>query len=134
MTAIRRTQRTQKCSMMLSKAAKDAEKQRWTRVLMSDDRDCAKQAPARLYRKVDPTQELAENNYYKLPIQQQVAGLVRRQRLLGRLCPARWQKPVPVAQSGRRLAQLHRNDVRPGRARSAVHRRQARRQVPAAAR
>src|SRR5205085_6348795 len=28
------------------------------------------------YRKVDLTQELAENNYYKLPIQQQVAALV----------------------------------------------------------
>ena len=32
--------------------------------------------PARLYRKLDPTQELAENNYYKLPIQQQLAALV----------------------------------------------------------
>lgn len=30
----------------------------------------------RLYRKVDPTQELAENNYYQLPIQQQLAALV----------------------------------------------------------
>jgi hypothetical protein len=29
-----------------------------------------------LYRKLDPTQEWAENNYYKLPIQSQVAGLV----------------------------------------------------------
>ena len=35
-----------------------------------------KDAPARLYRKVDVTQELAENNYYKLPIQSQVAVLV----------------------------------------------------------
>jgi hypothetical protein len=31
---------------------------------------------ARLYRKVDLTQELAENNYYKLPIQAQVGSLV----------------------------------------------------------
>jgi hypothetical protein len=31
---------------------------------------------AQLYRKVDPTQEFAENNYYHLPIQQQTAGLV----------------------------------------------------------
>jgi hypothetical protein len=35
-----------------------------------------KDAPARLYRKVDLTQELAENNYYKLPIQQQIGNLV----------------------------------------------------------
>ena len=33
-------------------------------------------ALARLYRKVDVTQEYAENNYYKLPIQQQIAGLI----------------------------------------------------------
>jgi hypothetical protein len=31
---------------------------------------------AQLYRHVDPTMELAENNYYHLPIQQQLAGLV----------------------------------------------------------
>ncbi len=42
---------------------------------MSDDR-AGKDAPARLYRKVDLTQELAENNYYKLTIQQQVAALI----------------------------------------------------------
>ena len=29
-----------------------------------------------LYRNVDPTQELAENNYYRLPVQQQVAALI----------------------------------------------------------
>jgi hypothetical protein len=29
-----------------------------------------------LYRKLDPTQEWAENNYYKLPIEQQLAALV----------------------------------------------------------
>ncbi len=36
----------------------------------------AKDMPARLYRRLDVTQELAENNYYKLPIQEQLAGLV----------------------------------------------------------
>jgi hypothetical protein len=40
-----------------------------------DDRK-AKDAPARLYRRLDITQELAENNYYKLPIQEQLANLV----------------------------------------------------------
>ncbi len=42
---------------------------------MKDDR-AGKDAPARLYRKLDPTLELAENNYFKLPIQQQLAALV----------------------------------------------------------
>ncbi len=32
--------------------------------------------PARLYRRLDVTQELAENNYFKLPIQEQLAALV----------------------------------------------------------
>ncbi len=41
----------------------------------ADDRTIAKLAP-QLYRKVDPTQEWAENNYYHLPIGQQVAALV----------------------------------------------------------
>lgn len=36
----------------------------------------ARKAYAQLYRKVDPTMEWAENNYYKLPIQQQLADLV----------------------------------------------------------
>ncbi len=45
---------------------------------MRSSRTTAKtsELPARLYRRVDLTQELAENNYYKLPIQQQVAALV----------------------------------------------------------
>ena len=41
-----------------------------------DDARTGKEAPARLYRKVAPTQELAENNYYKLPIEAQLAHLV----------------------------------------------------------
>ncbi len=44
-------------------------------MFFEDDRK-GKEALARLYRKLDPTLELAENNYYKLPIQQQVAALV----------------------------------------------------------
>ena len=50
----------------------EAEKDAW----FFDDSRSGKDAPARLYRKVDLTQELAENNYFKLPIQQQVASLV----------------------------------------------------------
>jgi len=41
-----------------------------------DDERKGKEAPARLYRRLDSTNELAENNYYKLLISQQVAGLV----------------------------------------------------------
>jgi hypothetical protein len=41
-----------------------------------DDSRSMKDAPARLYRKLDPTLELAENNYYKLPIQEQTAALI----------------------------------------------------------
>jgi transcription termination factor NusB len=40
-----------------------------------DDRARAK-LPAQLYRKLDVTQEWAENNYYHLPIRQQLADLV----------------------------------------------------------
>jgi hypothetical protein len=40
------------------------------------ENDRSGNAPARLYRKVDPTMELAENNYYKLPIQQQIGSLI----------------------------------------------------------
>ncbi|QVL30599.1 hypothetical protein KIH39_17285 [Telmatocola sphagniphila] len=41
------------------------------------DEPSQKQAiPDRLYRKVDPTNELAENNYYKLPIHLQIGDLV----------------------------------------------------------
>src|SRR5262249_42256093 len=41
------------------------------------DAELGLKTPARqFYRKVDPTQELAENNYYHLPIQQQLADLV----------------------------------------------------------
>jgi hypothetical protein len=40
-----------------------------------DDRKKSKM-PSQLYRKVDATQEWAENNYYHLPIAQQLAGLV----------------------------------------------------------
>jgi hypothetical protein len=39
-----------------------------------DDRKAG--ALRQLYRRLDPTQELAENNYYHLPIQQQLAELV----------------------------------------------------------
>ena len=46
----------------------------WERIVFPDDR--AKQVPRQLYRKVDVTQEWAENNYYQLPIQQQLAELV----------------------------------------------------------
>ncbi len=42
----------------------------------ADERSAGKLLPPQLYRKVDPTQEWAENNYYHLPIQQQVATLV----------------------------------------------------------
>jgi len=45
-------------------------------MLFLDDDRKGKDAPARLYRKVDVTLELAENNYYKLPIQQQIANLI----------------------------------------------------------
>lgn len=43
-------------------------------VFFSNERE---RAPMRqLYRKLEPTQEWAENNYYKLPIEQQLADLV----------------------------------------------------------
>ncbi|MCE9531211.1 MAG: hypothetical protein K8T89_08830 [Planctomycetes bacterium] len=45
------------------------------REFFEDDRK-GKDAPARFFRKLDPTHEYAENNYYNLPIQQQVAALV----------------------------------------------------------
>ncbi|MFL5338684.1 MAG: hypothetical protein ACJ8F7_00835 [Gemmataceae bacterium] len=41
-----------------------------------DDRKKKAKLPAQLYRKVEVTQEWAENNYYHLPIEQQLAGLV----------------------------------------------------------
>src|SRR5205823_7235007 len=43
-------------------------------LFFEDDR--AKKKAQVLYRRIDPTQEWAENNYYHLPIQQQVAALV----------------------------------------------------------
>ncbi len=63
------------------KASKDApaegkgddKEQLWA--YREDDR-AKRRAPASLFRRVEPTQELAENNYYKLPIAQQLAGLV----------------------------------------------------------
>ncbi|OWK44511.1 hypothetical protein [Fimbriiglobus ruber] len=44
--------------------------------LFHDDDRAARGVVRQLYRKVDPTQEWAENNYYHLLIQQQVADLV----------------------------------------------------------
>lgn len=44
--------------------------------LFFDDALTKRQTVRRLYRKLDPTQEWAENNYYKIRIQQQVADLV----------------------------------------------------------
>jgi hypothetical protein len=52
-------------------AGKDANGERY----FQDDREKDK-APAQLYRKLDPTLEWAENNYYHLPIGQQTASLV----------------------------------------------------------
>lgn len=45
-------------------------------IYFENDRKEADKTPSRLYRRIDPTQELAENNYYKLPIEEQLAGLV----------------------------------------------------------
>ena len=46
------------------------------KVEMFFDDDRAKKVAKVLYRRIDPTQEWAENNYYHLPIPQQVAALV----------------------------------------------------------
>jgi hypothetical protein len=83
----RRDGRTDKAENKLDDAIKDAKDVETKKMLSEvtpgdtaldyfDDARKGKEAPARLYRKVDLTQELAENNYYKLPIQQQIAALV----------------------------------------------------------
>jgi hypothetical protein len=53
-------------------ASTEAEKEL---AFLGDDRS-SKHAPARLYRRLDATLELAENNYYKLPIREQLASLI----------------------------------------------------------
>src|SRR5262249_37168785 len=40
-----------------------------------EDRRAGGRGPRQLYRRLDPTQEWAENNYHHLPVQQQVAAL-----------------------------------------------------------
>ncbi len=85
-----------------------------------DDARSKSKIPAQLYRKLDPTQELAENNYYNLLIQQQTAGLIPVSEFLARLCPAYRRRAVPVAESGRGEPQFHRDDVRAVGARSAA--------------
>ena len=61
-----------------------------------EDERAARKAPPPLFRRIDPTQELAENNYYKLPIEQQVASLVTVNGFWVRLRQIRRQEPVPV--------------------------------------
>ena len=99
-------------------------------------RDCTsrptsekRQAVRQLYRKLDPTKEWAENNYYKLPIDQQIADLVPVSPFWLDYARHDGKSPFLSQHLGRRVAQLHRDDVRPVRARPAVRGRQARREV-----
>ncbi len=57
-----------------NKFSKEAAQDEEFSFLVDDRKD--ENAPTRLYRRLDVTQELAENNYYKLPIQEQLANLV----------------------------------------------------------
>ena len=61
------------------------------------------------YRKLDKTQEWAENNYYHLPIEKQNAGSGHRQRLLARLCRVRRQGPflsTNLAEASRNFTEM----------------------------
>ncbi len=58
-----------------SEPKRDVAKKKETEYYFGDDRK-AGAVVRQLYRKIDPTMEWAENNYYKLLIQQQVADLV----------------------------------------------------------
>ena len=54
-------------------------------------------AVRQLFRKLDPTQEWAENNYYQLPHRSSRSPTSCRRPVLARLRPARRQGAVPVA-------------------------------------
>ena len=69
--------------------------------LFSTPRPSSARQLRQLYRKLDPTEEWAENNYYHLPIEQQNARLDPGQRVLARLRQARPASAVPVAQPRR---------------------------------
>ena len=83
------------------------------------------------YRKLDKTQEWAENNYYHLPIEQQNADLITVNAFLAGLRPVRSQQgpEVPLGELRRSLAQLPGDDVRSGRAGPAVRGRETRDEV-----
>ena len=65
----------------------------------------------KLYRPVAPTMEYAENNYYHLPIAQQVAALVPVSRFWGRIRGARRQVAVCVAAFPRCRPVVRRDDA-----------------------
>ena len=71
--------------MMLGRQVKDKRDVADRFELIGDDFAKTQRDVAQLYRKLDPTQEWAENNYYHVPIEQQTADLVPRQRVLARL-------------------------------------------------
>ena len=102
--------------------------------LFFEDEPRARPLVRQLYRKLDPTMEWAENNYYKLRIAEQTAGLVRVSPFWVDYAKPRRQRPVPVAAPRRRQPQLHRDDVRPVGARPAVRAGQAQGRVRRTAR